>query len=124
MLVLAGSVLPGRRIEVSPETMVRQWLTITGVHNYEPRHLTRAVKFLERTLEAYPWRTVVADPVELDAIASALTPAPAGKLRAAIKPVGQVHARVTDRSVHNGVRLEYAPPPQVRRVRRDRGRPR
>jgi putative phosphonate catabolism associated alcohol dehydrogenase len=85
-LVLAGAALPGRRIEVSPETMVRQWLTITGVHNYEPRHLTRAVKFLERTLEAYPWRTVVADPVDLDAIASALTPAPAGKLRAAVKP--------------------------------------
>jgi putative phosphonate catabolism associated alcohol dehydrogenase len=86
VLVLAGPVMPGRRIEVSPETMVRQWLTITGVHNYEPRHLARAVKFLERTLDAYPWRTVVADPVDLDAIASALTPAPAGKLRSAIKP--------------------------------------
>lgn len=86
MLVLAGSVLPGRRIEVSPETMVRQWLTITGVHNYEPRHLTRAVKFLERTLEVYPWRAVVADPVDTDAIASALAPAPAGKLRAAVAP--------------------------------------
>ncbi len=86
VLVLAGSVLPGRRIEISPETMVRQWLTITGVHNYEPRHLTRAVKFLERTLDVYPWRSVVADPVDLDAIASALTPAPAGKLRAAVKP--------------------------------------
>ncbi len=86
VLVLAGSVLPGPRIEVSPETIVRQCLTITGVHNYEPRHLTRAVKFLERTLEAYPWRTLVADPVELDAIASALTPAPAGKLRAAVAP--------------------------------------
>ena len=39
VLALAGSVLPGPRIEVSPETMVRQCLTITGVHNYEPRHL-------------------------------------------------------------------------------------
>jgi threonine 3-dehydrogenase len=86
VLVLAGSVMPGRRIEISPETMVRQWLTITGVHNYEPRHLIRAVKFLERTLEAYPWRTMVAEPVGLDAIASALTHAPDGKLRAAIKP--------------------------------------
>ena len=86
VLVLAGSVLPGRRIEVSPETMVRQWLTITGVHNYEPRHLTRAVKFLERTLEVYPWHAVVADPVDLDAIASVLAPAPAGKLRAAVAP--------------------------------------
>jgi threonine 3-dehydrogenase len=86
VLVLAGSVLPTPRIEVSPETVVRQWLTITGVHNYEPRHLTRAVKFLERTLEAYPWSAVVAEPVELDAIASALEPAPAGKLRAAVAP--------------------------------------
>jgi hypothetical protein len=86
VLVLAGSVLPGLRIEVTPETVVRRWLTTTGVHNYEPRHLDRAVKFLERTLEVYPWRAVVAEPVDLDAIASALSPTPAGKLRAAVAP--------------------------------------
>ena len=132
VLVLAGSVLPGPRIEVSPETMVRQCLTITGVHNYEPRHLTRAVKFLERTLEAYPWRTLVADPVDLDAIAlgaDAGTRGQAARRHQALAPRSSattsreqprlfadtpripalqvavlVHRRlITDRSVHNGV---------------------
>lgn len=86
VLVLAGSVTPGRRIEVSPETIVRQWLTIRGVHNYEPRHLTRGVKFLERTLEAYPWPAMVSAPVGLDAIAEVLASSTHGKLRTAIAP--------------------------------------
>lgn len=86
VLVLAGSVMPGPSITVNPEKVVRQCLTIIGVHNYEPRHLTRAVTFLDRTLVAYPWCSVVADPVGLDDIASALTPPADGTLRAAVKP--------------------------------------
>lgn len=86
LLILAGSVLPGPPVSVDPETVVRQWLTITGVHNYEPRHLAQAVDFLARTRDVYPWAAVVSIPVELDAIADALTPTPSGKLRASIAP--------------------------------------
>ncbi|KHO28302.1 dehydrogenase [Mycolicibacterium setense] len=85
-LVLAGSVTPGPPLAVDPETVVRQWLTLTGVHNYEPRHLHRAVDFLDRTRERYPWSALVTPPVRLDHIASALRPPPAGKLRTAICP--------------------------------------
>src|SRR5690606_19059046 len=54
-LVLAGSVSPGPAVSVDPEDVVRRWLTITGVHNYEPRHLGQAVAFLAATSEKYPW---------------------------------------------------------------------
>ncbi|WP_166908410.1 zinc-binding dehydrogenase [Mycobacterium sp. DL440] len=85
-LVLAGSVTPGPPLAVDPETVVRQWLTITGVHNYEPRHLHRAVDFLDRTRERFPWDALVVAPVPLKQIASALNPPPPGKLRTAVCP--------------------------------------
>lgn len=85
-LVLAGSVTPGPPLAVDPETVVRQWLTITGVHNYEPRHLHRAVEFLDRTRERHPWDALVVAPVPLKQIASALHSPPPGKLRTAVRP--------------------------------------
>lgn len=86
ILVLAGSVLPGPALSVDPEAVVRNWLTITGVHNYEPRHLHQAVEFLERTTDRHPWQTLVAEPVALDDLASALRPPPTGTLRTAVTP--------------------------------------
>lgn len=86
VLVLAGSVMPGAPLAVDPEAVVRQWLTITGVHNYEPRHLRRAVEFLDRTRDRYPWHSLVGAPVPLDDIASAFCAPPAGKLRTAVAP--------------------------------------
>ena len=85
-LVLAGSVTPGPPLALDPETVVRQWLTITGVHNYEPRHLHRAVDFLDRTRERHPWDALVLAPVPLKQIASALHSPPPGKLRTAVCP--------------------------------------
>ncbi|WKG04187.1 zinc-binding dehydrogenase [Mycolicibacterium sp. HK-90] len=85
-LVLAGSVTPGPPVAIDPETVVRHWLTITGVHNYEPRHLHRAVEFLDRTRGRYPWESLVVPPVPLEQIASALCPPPPGKLRTAVCP--------------------------------------
>lgn len=86
ILVLAGSVMPSPPVPVDPETVVRRWLTVTGVHNYEPRHLHAAIDFLNRTRHTYPWASVVADPIPFDAVADALTSAPAGKLRASVAP--------------------------------------
>ena len=92
-LVLAGSVFPGPSIAVDPETVVRQWLTITGVHNYEPRHLIRAVDFLAETRGVFPWEELVADPVSLQDIGAILRAPAAGALRASVRmraqPPGQ-----------------------------------
>ena len=85
-LVLAGSVAPGPAVALDPEAVVRGWLTITGVHNYEPRHLIRAVEFLTRTTRTLPWPDLVAEPVELTAIGTVLQPLPRAVLRASIAP--------------------------------------
>lgn len=45
--VLAGTVAPVGDVQVDPEWLVRGWRTVTGVHNYEPRHLEEAVAFLD-----------------------------------------------------------------------------
>lgn len=83
-LVLAGSVAPGPVVPVDPEAVVRRWLTITGVHNYEPAHLRAAVQFLTRTATIYPWHELVSRPVPLDELESVLQPGPT--LRAAVAP--------------------------------------
>lgn len=86
ILVIAGSVAPSPTLAVDPEQIVRRWLTITGVHNYEPRHLREAVAFLDRTLHRWPWHQLVDDPVPLADLASALRPPPTRMLRTAVAP--------------------------------------
>ncbi|NEE00498.1 alcohol dehydrogenase catalytic domain-containing protein [Phytoactinopolyspora halotolerans] len=59
VLVLAGSVAPGPAVGLDPERTVRRWLTVRGVHNYEPHHLVSAVEMLHRTAEIYPWSDLI-----------------------------------------------------------------
>ena len=76
--VLAGSVAPTAQINVNPELLVRNWLTITGVHNYEPHHLHQAVDFLRHS--AIDWSQVISPPIGLQEI-----------------PAGVAHIMNTDR---------------------------
>ncbi len=85
-LVLAGSVTPGPVLDIDPEQVVRRWWTITGVHNYEPRHLQQAVDFLARTVDRHSWSELVTIPLPLDQIKGALQPAPGAALRVAVAP--------------------------------------
>lgn len=85
-LVLAGSVSPGPPITVDPEAIVRQWLTITGVHNYEPRHLAQAIVFLDSTREKYQWAELIDTPVPLADLGRVLRPTPPGILRSSVAP--------------------------------------
>lgn len=70
--VLAGSVAPDAPIAVDPESVVRRQLSILGVHNYEPRHLTAALHFLHETGDRFPWPDLVAEPRPLDEVARLL----------------------------------------------------
>lgn len=70
--VLAGSVAPDVPVAVDPESVVRRQLSILGVHNYEPRHLTAALDFLHETGHRLPWPDLVARPRPLDEIAALL----------------------------------------------------
>lgn len=78
-LVLAGSVSPGPAVPVDPEYLVRSLLSITGVHNYEPRHLQQAMEFLAETNETHDWASLVADPRPLSELASLMAP-PTGRI--------------------------------------------
>ncbi|MET7423005.1 zinc-binding dehydrogenase [Dactylosporangium sp. NPDC005555] len=59
--VLAGSVSPGPAVTVSPERIVRNLLTVTGVHNYRPEHLHQAVAFLTAAHDRFPFADLVGD---------------------------------------------------------------
>jgi putative phosphonate catabolism associated alcohol dehydrogenase len=85
-LVLAGSVAPGPPVPMDPEWVVRRWITVTGVHNYEPRHLAAAVALLDRTLDVHPWESLVDAPVPLDHISHALNRPLRGLLRTSVRP--------------------------------------
>jgi len=55
VLVLVGSVTTGPELAIAPEQLVRNLLTIRGVHNYAPRHLEQAVRFLTDAWQRYPF---------------------------------------------------------------------
>jgi hypothetical protein len=84
--VLAGSVAPDTAVALDPESVVRRQLSILGVHNYEPRHLSAALKFLHDTSGRYPWPDLVAEPRPLDAIADLLVNPPGSLPRYSVTP--------------------------------------
>lgn len=68
--VLAGTVMPSPNLHIDPEWVVRGWRTITGIHNYEPRHLEQAVGSLRNSL--IPWDEVVSKPMGLKEVPGSL----------------------------------------------------
>lgn len=90
-LVLAGSVSPGPALAVDPERMVRSLLSITGVHNYEPRHLQQAVDFLIATRNHYDWDGLVATPRPAEELPSLMAPAKGTILRHSISFSAREH---------------------------------
>lgn len=85
-LVLAGSVSPGPSVPLDPERVVRSWLSVVGVHNYEPRHLVRAVSYLDDSRERWSWPDLVSPARPLAGIARLLTDPDPSALRAAVRP--------------------------------------
>ena len=72
VLVLVGSVSPGPELSVMPEQLVRRLLTIRGVHNYAPRHLEQAVRFLTEAGAKYPFAEQVGAEFPLAQVDAAL----------------------------------------------------
>jgi putative phosphonate catabolism associated alcohol dehydrogenase len=84
--VLAGSVAPDTVVALDPESVVRRQLSILGVHNYEPRHLSAALRFLRDTSDRFPWPDLVAEPSPLADIANLLVSPPGQLPRYSIAP--------------------------------------
>lgn len=81
--VLAGSVATSPAFALDPEWLVRGWRTVTGVHNYEPRHLELAVEFLADS--RIDWDTIVAAQIALDEVPAEVQGSSGACLRAAVK---------------------------------------
>jgi putative phosphonate catabolism associated alcohol dehydrogenase len=85
-LVLVGSVFPSPAVAWDPERIVRNLITVTGLHNYNERDLKAAVDFLSVTRDQFPWGELVSKPYELRQINDAILAGTQGSsLRVAIK---------------------------------------
>lgn len=86
-LVLVGAVFPSAPVPLAMEQIVRRNLTLRGVHNYGPRHLTTAVQFLQQTQTMYPFERIVSRWFSLQqvdaALAAAMDPT---NIRIGVKP--------------------------------------
>lgn len=76
--VLAGSVSPGPAATFDAERVVRGLHTVTGVHNYAPVHLQRAVDFLATSWGCFPFGDLVAGAHDLDDLDGAVDAAASG----------------------------------------------
>eukprot|EP01104_Vermistella_antarctica_P013542 TRINITY_DN4118_c0_g3_i1.p1 TRINITY_DN4118_c0_g3~~TRINITY_DN4118_c0_g3_i1.p1 ORF type:complete len:271 (+),score=20.93 TRINITY_DN4118_c0_g3_i1:439-1251(+) len=79
--VLAGLVHPRSSMEaVTGEQIIRKCLTISGVHNYAPRHLDQAVQFLLSHHDRFPFESLISP-----------TPFPLSQLDRAVEVSQQRH---------------------------------
>jgi len=61
--VLVGMVHPHSALSITGEALIRGGVTMRGIHNYAPRHLTRAVDFLDNS--TLPWGSLVSPALPL-----------------------------------------------------------
>jgi len=59
--VWVGAVYTQRPLQVDAEKVVRNLLTLTGLHNYTPWDLATAVRFIEENHRRYPFEALVAE---------------------------------------------------------------
>jgi threonine dehydrogenase-like Zn-dependent dehydrogenase len=64
--LFAGMVHPESALTITGEQIIRGCVTVRGFHNYAPRHLDRAVAFLETS--ALPWASLVSPPLPLSCL--------------------------------------------------------
>ncbi len=86
-VILAGTVLPTPAIPLAPERVVRNMLTLKGVHNYAPEDLGVAIDFLAGSGQAFPFRELIARSFPLEEIDQAFAHAHANPgRRVAVMP--------------------------------------
>jgi putative phosphonate catabolism associated alcohol dehydrogenase len=57
--VLGGLVNPGAHVTLDANLILRQWITVRGVHNYHPRHLVQALDFVVEARGRFPFAELV-----------------------------------------------------------------
>jgi len=61
--LFVGMVHPDSALDLTGESIIRGCVCLRGFHNYAPRHLERAVSFLNET--TLPWSSLVSPPLPL-----------------------------------------------------------
>ena len=77
--LIAGLVTPGSNLDIDGNQITRKYLTIKGIHNYNPKHLGMALKFLEKCSQKYPYNELVGKVFSLSQINEAVELASTGK---------------------------------------------
>ena len=70
--VIAGLVTPGSDLDIDGNQLTRKYLTVSGIHNYHPKHLDHALRFLEEHAHEYPYADIVGATFPLDEINEAV----------------------------------------------------
>lgn len=85
--VLVGSVSPSPEVGIDPEHVVRQLLSIVGVHNYQSQDLETAVTFMEENWNSLPFADLVGPSYPLSKLDEAIEVAKSGAdVRVGIHP--------------------------------------
>ena len=71
-LILVGTVMKSRPVQIDPEMLVRRWISIHGVHNYTPDDLRSAVRFLADNQHHYPFHELIERTFQLEDINAAI----------------------------------------------------
>jgi alcohol dehydrogenase len=83
--LVAGLVTPGSNLNIDGNQLARHYLTVKGIHNYHPDHLSKALDFLEKHSHKYPYADLVGAKFPLTEINKAIKVAASGKyIRVAI----------------------------------------
>lgn len=87
VVVLVGSVFPAPAVPLDAESVVRRLVTVRGVHNYAPRHLAVAARFVERRHAVWPLDELVGEVVGLHDLDAGIAAAAAGgSVRVGVRP--------------------------------------
>lgn len=62
--LFVGMVHPDSALSITGEAIIRGCVSVRGFHNYAPRHLDRAVAFLNES--SLPWASLVSPPLPLE----------------------------------------------------------
>ena len=85
--VLGGLVNPDAFVRIDANKILRKLITLSGVHNYHPRHLIQALDFVAANRKRFPFHDLVDGKYKLEQVGQAMKDAAERKvLRAAIVP--------------------------------------
>ncbi len=83
--VLGGLVNPNANVTIDANLLLRKLITLSGVHNYHPRHLIQALDFVHANRKRFPFHELVDGKYKLEQVGQAMQDAAERKvLRAAI----------------------------------------